>query len=278
MQLTKDFYSEQNENFRQEQIEYFIRILNLFENISNTNENNSNLRENSSFDEIKNEFDQKINYFLNNYKTLLMKNSKDKDKTITNDLSIILIKFQEKFSHLFTNNCDDQTNLLTIENHNSILQNLIRFLNDLYQQINRILYEKKDLNEKFLLLEQKNEKYSKWESKMYQSINEDKHSSLNLKKLANQMIVDNDEYSSLINSQPTISNSSSQYFTIGKNSLRSYSHKVQHMKFQELQISMENEIQARQQIEKQLKQIKSDIIEKNEFVFRNFYFFLIVFS
>jgi septation ring formation regulator EzrA len=39
------------------------------------------------------------------------------------------------------------------------------------------------------------------------------------------------------------------------------------MEIQQLQVTIEREIQARQQVEKQLKQIKSDIIEKNEFVF-----------
>ncbi len=217
-QLMRDFYSEQDENYRQEQIEYLIRILNLFDNLSNFNENNSYSRENLSLDEIKTEFNQQINYFLNIYKSLLIKTSKDKEKSILNDLLVIITKFQEKFSNLFNDNIDDEI-ILIIENENSILKNVILFLNDLYQHLKKILYEKKDLNEKLISIEKRNRKYFKWESKINQSISEDKHSSLKLKKLSNQIIEDYDQSQDSTNSRSTICSSSSPYSTIGKNSV-----------------------------------------------------------
>ncbi len=39
------------------------------------------------------------------------------------------------------------------------------------------------------------------------------------------------------------------------------------MEIQRLQITVEREIQARQQVEKQIRQIRTDLIQKNEFVF-----------
>jgi len=224
LQLMRDFYIEQDENSRQEQIDYLIRILNLFENLPNSNENNFFSKENISLDEIRNEVEQQINYFLNIYKSLLIKNSKDKDKSISNDLAIILTKFQEKFSYLFNNNGDNELNLIIEDENinNSLLKNLILFLNDLYKNINQILYEKKELNDKLISLENRNRKYFKWESKMSQSINEDKRSSLNLKRLSNQMIEEFDQYQQLndSNSRSTICSSSSPYSTIGKKSVR----------------------------------------------------------
>jgi hypothetical protein len=210
-QLLRDFYTEQDENCKQEQIEYFIRILNLFEN-------HSLPKENMSLDEIRNHFDQQINYFLTIYKSLLIKNSKDKDKSISNDLEIILTKFRENFSHLFN---DEIILIKEDETHNNpVLENLISFLNDLYKHINQILHEKKDLNEKLILLEKKNQKYFKLESKSSQSMNEDEHSSSNLNKLPNQMDGELDQFQELTNSRSTICSSSSPYSTIGKNSVR----------------------------------------------------------
>jgi len=99
----KDFYNEQNENFHHEQMNYLIRILNLFENISNTTENNFFQQKNSSFDDIKNEFEKRINIFLNYHKTLLIKNSKDKNKIIINEFSIYILPiFQQIHSSLIS--------------------------------------------------------------------------------------------------------------------------------------------------------------------------------
>lgn len=45
------------------------------------------------------------------------------------------------------------------------------------------------------------------------------------------------------------------------------------MEIQQLQLTIEREIQARQQLEKQLKQLKSDIIDKTELaLFLNTFF------
>jgi hypothetical protein len=49
------------------------------------------------------------------------------------------------------------------------------------------------------------------------------------------------------------------------------------MEIQQLQITIEREIQARQQVEKQLKQVKSDIIDKTELVFYFYFFRLMIF-
>jgi hypothetical protein len=212
IQLMRDFYSEQNDKFKQEQIEYFIRILNLFEN-------NFDHQENLTLDDIRNQFDQQINIFLTNYKSLLIN---DKDNSISNDLSLIITKFQEKFSHLFSNINNNEIILLTEDENyeHSVLNNLISFLNDLYKHVNKILHEKQDLHEKFIFVEKRNRKYLKSESKTSTSIHEDKHLSLNFKKSVNQMVEDLNQFQELPNSRSTICSSSSLYSTIGKNSVK----------------------------------------------------------
>ncbi len=190
-QLMKDHYTKQDENSRQEQIEYLIRLLNLFQNLSdNTHLNDDQI----SLEELRYQFDQQINSFLMMYKNLL---TKTQDQTISNEIFSIITKFEEKFSYLFNNNDDDDRISLIVEDENSnntILNNLISFLNDLYEHVNQLLHEKR------------NQRFFKWESKSH---HEDKHSSLNTKFLPD------DQSTVLINSQP-----SSPYSTIGKNSVR----------------------------------------------------------
>ena len=62
-------------------------------------------------EELKNDLDHRVNYFLTNYKSLSMKDSKHKDESVSNDVSLLISKFQGKFSNLFSNKDDDKTTL-----------------------------------------------------------------------------------------------------------------------------------------------------------------------
>jgi hypothetical protein len=227
--LLRDFYTEQYEISRHKHIEYLIRISNLFQELLDSNETKCLNRQNSpsmSFDEIKDQLDPQIKLLSTIHKSLLMKSSKDEDKSISNDLSLIITKFQDKFAHLFSNNGDDET-ILTTENENNhnnnpLLKNIISFLNNLYIQINKILHEKSDVKEKFISLDRTHRKYLKWETKLYKSITEDPQASVYLKQLANQMTEELDQFQEAINPRSTASSSISSVTTIGNNTVRTF--------------------------------------------------------
>ncbi|CAF1278087.1 unnamed protein product [Rotaria sordida] len=270
MQLLKDFYTEQQTVSKHEQIEYFTRILNLFQDLPGSNRNKNFNRQNSSplsLEDIRNEFDQRLNSFLTNYKSLLIiKDSKDKDKSISNDISLLISKFQDKFSHLFSNNGDDEMVLITEDKNinNPLLKNIISFLNGLYKQINKILYDKTELSEQLISLEKNHRKYFKIQAKMYKTITEDKHSNLYLKQLADQMAEEVDQIQDSTNRRPSISSRTPSFSTVENKPSRVLSHslKLQHMEIQELRITVEREINVRQQVEKKLEQSEEEIMRK----------------
>ncbi len=197
-QLIKEFYTKHEENFRQEQIEYFIHLLNLFKTLPNSPEISSSNADHISFEDLKIQFNQQINFLLDIYKN-------SQDKTI---LSIIS-EFEEKFAHLFNN--DDEISEIK-NSDNPILNNLISFLNELYEHVNKILNEKRNVNQKLISLEKRNQRFFKWEFKKSKSY-EDKQSNLNAKSLP-------DETQELINSHSNNNyDSSSPQSTIGKHSV-----------------------------------------------------------
>ena len=171
-QQMKDHYTKQEENSRQEQIEYLLRLLNLLTENPDFNDDHISL------EELRNQFDQQINSFLTMYK--------DKDKTI----SSIITKFEEKFSYLFNNNDDDEISLIIEDSNNTILNNLISFLNDLYEHVNKLLHEKRN---------------QRWESKKG--------------KRSTKLSLDDQSPPVLINSHSNNYDSSPQS-TIGKKSVR----------------------------------------------------------
>ncbi|CAF4887707.1 unnamed protein product [Rotaria sp. Silwood1] len=269
IQLLRDFYTEQNEVSKHEQIEYFTRILNLIQDLPDSNRNKNFNRQNSSslsLEEIRNDLDQRINSVTTNYKSLLMKVSKDKDKSISNDVSLLISKFQDKFSHLFNNNGSDEMTLTTEDTNinNPLLKNIISFLNDLYKQINKILHDKIELSEQLITLEKRHRNYSKIQAKIYKIINEDKHSNSYLKQLANQMTEELDQIEELTDRRSTVTSITSSISTIENKPSRVLSHslKLQHMEIQQLRIALEREIEVRQQVEEKLKRSEAKIICK----------------
>lgn len=189
-------------------------MLNLFQDLPNPNKNNylNKFTDSSSqLDEIKNELDQQINYFLTIYKSLLMKNSNDKDKSISNDLSLLISKYQAEFLQLFNNKTHDEMALaIEYENNNyPVLKNLILLLNDLYKQISKILNDKTNLTDKLIPLERVHRKYYKWVTKIHKTISKDQSASLHLKHLANQMIEELDQLEELSNTRSSTSSNPS---------------------------------------------------------------------
>ena len=222
IELLKDFYTEQHEMSRCEHADYLIQLFNLFEKLSNSKNNDHFKRQNSSstsLEEIRNNLDQRVDQFLTNYKSLLIKNSENQGKSMSNHLALVLSTFQDKFSQLFENNGNEQINL-TIENihtNNPLLNNVISFLSGLYEQINKILHDKTELSERLISLEKKHRQYLKLQMKIFKTIHEDKHTSLYLKQLANQMA---EQIEELTNRQSSVSRRTSSVSTIGNNPVR----------------------------------------------------------
>ncbi|CAF3482214.1 unnamed protein product [Rotaria socialis] len=273
IQELRDFYTDQYEISRHEQIEYLTRILSLFQDLPESNGikhfHKHNVSSLSMEEQIRNDLDQKLSFFLTNYKSLLMKDSKDKTKSVSNDVSLLLSKFQDKFSRLLINNGNDGM-VLTNETNNlndPLLKNIISFFNDVYQQMKKILHDKKELNDQFISLAKKQRKYINFQSNICKAINEGLDSNSYLKKLVNQMAQEFDQKQELTNPQLVFnSRTSSISSSTGNNPSRALSHsvKLQHMEIQQLQIAVEREIQVRQQVEKKLKELEKEIVHKVE--------------
>lgn len=229
----EDFYTNQCEISNNEQIQYLIKILNLFQNLRSSNEN-FNEQNYSSLDDIKNQINQHIIYFSTIDKTFLLNNNhQNQDKQIVskrqlNNFSIFLTKFEQKFFHLFNNNLSNELDE-TIENENddeldlindedSILKNFSSFLNDIYDKIKVLLRDKNELDEKLTFLEEKRLTYSRWETQMYDIlkwINEEKSARSHLKGLANKMAEELDQIRETTNPLLTIGSTSSSLATAG---------------------------------------------------------------
>ena len=123
----EEYYTNQYEISTNEQIEYLLKILNLFQNLRGLNENLSE-QNYSSLDELKNQLNQQFNYFSTLEKNSLLNNNNHQNddeqqqqqiisKYQSNHFSLFLTKFEQKFSQLFninpSNEFDD-----TIENDN----------------------------------------------------------------------------------------------------------------------------------------------------------------
>jgi hypothetical protein len=232
----EEYYTNQYEISTNEQIEYLMKILNLFQNLRGLNENY--LEQNSSLDEIKNQLNQQFVYFSTLDKTLLLNNTNNNhhqnedqqiiSKVQSNTLPIFFTKFEQKFSQLFNNNPsnefdetiendnDDELDLIT--NEDLILKKFSLFLNDIYEKIKNLLRDKNELDEKLIFLEEKRLTYARWETQMYDIlkwINEEKSARTHLKGLANKMAEELDQIRETTSPLLTIGSTSSSMTTAG---------------------------------------------------------------
>ncbi len=243
----EDYYTNQYEISTNEQIEYLIKILNLFQNLRGLNENFTEDNY-SSINDLKNQLNQQMIYFSTLDKTLILNNNNNNNnnnhhhhqndekqivsKVQSNNLSIFLTKFEQKFSYLFNNNNNtNPSNELdeTIENENDdeldliinedlLLKKFSTFLNDIYEKIKNLLRDKNELDEKLIFLEEKRLTYSRWETQMYDIlkwINEEKSARSHLKGLANKMAEELDQIRETTSPLITIGSTSSSMATAG---------------------------------------------------------------
>lgn len=243
----EDYYTNQYEISTNEQIEYLLKILNVFQNLRDLNESSTD-QNYTSMDDIKNQLNQEMNFFSTLDKTFIFNNNHDKNhlhqndenqyliKNQTNNLSLFLTKFEQKFSQLNNNNNNTTTmtnpsNELdeTIENENDdeldlitnddlLLKKFSLFLNDIYDKMKNLLRDKNDLDEKLLFLEEKRLTYSRWETQMYDIlkwINEEKSARSHLKGLANKMAEELDQIRETTSPLLTIGSTSSSMTTAG---------------------------------------------------------------
>ncbi|CAF3715488.1 unnamed protein product [Rotaria socialis] len=284
----EDFYTNQYEISNNEQIQYLIKILNLFQNLRGLNEN-LNEEHYSSIDDIKNQLNQHLIYFSTSDKTFLLNNNhQNQDKQIVskpqlNNLSLFLTKFEQKFSHLFTNNLSNELDE-TIENENDdeldliasedlLLKRFSSFLKDIYEKIKSLLRDKSELDEKLIFLEEKRVTYSRWETQMYDIlkwINEEKSARSHLKGLANKMAEELDQIRETTSPLLTIGSTSSSLTTAGASVVHNtaWKHgrsvKLKHMEIQQLQTSLQKEIDAKQRIQEEFKECQAENILKAE--------------
>ncbi|CAF3609549.1 unnamed protein product [Rotaria sp. Silwood1] len=231
IKILENYYTNQYELITNEQIQYLIKILNLFQNLRGLNEENL-----TSLDDIKNQLNQHLLFFSTIDKTYLLNNQNNNDKQLIikpqiNNFSLFLTKFEQKFYNLFNNNNNNQTIELddTIENDNDdeldlitnddlLLKKFSLFLNDIYDKIKIILRDKYEIDEKLLFLEEKRLTYSRWETQMYDIlkwINEEKSARSHLKGLANKMAEELDQIRETTSPLLTIGSTSSSLTTTG---------------------------------------------------------------
>ncbi len=230
LKTLEDYYTNQYEISTNEQIEYLIKILNLFHNLRGFNDNLIE-QNSSSLDDLKSQLNQQIIYFSTLDKSLISNNHHHEPlvaKIQSNNLPIFLTKFEQKFSQLFTNNPsheldetienenDDELDLIT--NEDLSLKKFSSFLNDIYEKIKNLLRDKNELDEKLIFLEEKRLTYSRWETQMYDIlkwINEEKSARSHLKGLANKMAEELDQIRETTSPLLTIGSTSSSMTTAG---------------------------------------------------------------
>lgn len=223
----EDFYTNQYEMSTNEQFDYLIKILHLFQHLRGLNEN-LNEQNYSSLDDLKNQLNQQLTYFSTLDKTFLSNNNhrNDEEQTVSkvhsNHLPIFLTKFEQKFAQLYNQNSVNELDE-TIENENDEELDLISnedftwkkfaaFLNELYEKMKHLLRDKNELDEKLLFLEEKRLTYSRWETQMYDIlkwINEEKSARSHLKGLANKMAEELDQIRETTSPLLTIGSTSS---------------------------------------------------------------------
>ena len=144
IQEMKEQHQEQTVSTRQEQIDYLIRLLNILPNPPPIN------RQTISLENIRTQFEDQLDSFLTIHKRLSTKSSKEKSKNISQDLSVLLSKYAKDFSRLFNQTETDVDGFHGDQDHQTIVNQLTLFLNDLYANVNKILQEKQSMQEKVL--------------------------------------------------------------------------------------------------------------------------------
>lgn len=235
MKTLEDFYTNQSELFTNEQFDYLIKILHLFQHLRGSNDNNNNHHfESNTLDDLKSQLNQQMNYFSTLDPSLLAKsNDSTNNKVPTNSLPILLSKYEHRFSQLISSNTNNNLSLNeldeTMENENDEELDLITnedflgkkfsgFLNEIYEKMKNLLREKNESEEKLIFLEEKRLTYSRWESQMYDIlkwINEEKSARSHLKGLANKMAEELDQIRESTSPLLTIGSTSSSMNTAG---------------------------------------------------------------
>lgn len=185
------------------------------------------------------------------------------------------------------NNNDDELDL--ISNEDFFGKKFSNFLNEIYEKLKNLLREKNESEEKLIFLEEKRLTYSRWESQMYDIlkwINEEKSARSHLKGLANKMAEELDQIRESTSPLLTIGSTSSSMNTAGTslghntvsiscerwremmNYFQAWKHgrsvKLKHMEIQQLQTSLQKEIEAKQRIHEDLKESQAENILKAE--------------
>ncbi|CAF0784390.1 unnamed protein product [Didymodactylos carnosus] len=261
----------------------------------NLNELQMKIREHLTyFDENHNQTlninQQQSNNFINN--------DTSKRKLLNNDKLFLdsLLKFELKFQRLFQNmnktkngidddpsiedesdddseECDgvesDEESVI-IGNEQQIIdgtdlstKKLNKVMKYVYKKLKLLLREKYDAEEKLNIFEEKHSSYTKWETQVYDIlkwISEEKTARTHLKGLASKMAEELDtirETGCL--TSPLTSSSSAGHNTSWKHGR---SVKLKHMEIQQLQTSIQKEIEAKQKIHEELKDCQAENILK----------------
>ena len=230
----EDYYTNQHETSINEQIEYLIKIVNLFQRLRGFNDNLIEQKSSSlPLDDLKSQLNQHIIYFSTFDKPLISNNKNHHEPIVTkiqsnNNLPTFVNKFEQKFSQLLSNNPSQELDE-TIENENDdeldlithedvLLKKFSTFLNEIYDKMKNLLRDKNELDEKLIFLEEKRLTYSRWETQMYDIlkwINEEKSARSHLKGLANKMAEELDQIRETTSPLLTIGSTSSSMTTAG---------------------------------------------------------------
>lgn len=131
----KELHQTNDENHRI----YLLRLFHLFPTRSTI--------DHLPFEQLQNQLEEQIHSLINQHKQLTRKSSREKAKSISNDLSAVLLKYSQIFSEFYEGNSSVG---ITDEN---IVNNLTSFLNDLHTNMKKILQDKQTIETKYHSLE-----------------------------------------------------------------------------------------------------------------------------
>ena len=229
----EDFYAAQNEISTNEQIDYLLKILHLFQRLRGAANENSDGENDSSIDVLKNQLNQQFAYFATLDHSSLSNHHQHEEKPVPSThqvphLATLLSHFEQKFVHLFNSNpanefdetIEQETDeeIEAIVNEDGSSKKFVTFLNDVYERMKSVFKEKSELDEKFVLLEEKRLTYARWETQMYDIlkwINEEKSARSHLKGLANKMAEELDQIRETTSPLLTVGSTSSSMTTAG---------------------------------------------------------------
>ncbi|CAF1017882.1 unnamed protein product, partial [Didymodactylos carnosus] len=275
VKLLKEYYTNEFDSLTNQQYDYYSKILNIFNHLRQTSPSSSSstpqnltelqmkIREHLVYFDENHNLELSINQQSNNF----VNNDTSKRKLSNNDKLLLdnLMKFEQKFERLFQNmnktrngidddptiedeseddleegdggESDEESVVITneqqiVDGTDLTVKKFNKMMKYVYTKLKLVLRDKYDVEEKLNIFEEKHLSYRKWETQVYDIlkwISEEKTARTHLKSWKHGRSV-----------------------------------KLKHMEIQQLQTSIQKEIEAKQKIHEELKDCQAENILKVE--------------